>query len=158
MEPLNIFRSQYFAALAMLEEAIRLCPDTVWNRHDGPCPFWEKAYHALFYTHLYLAEDLDHFTQWEGHIDPDSADLIPKEVVLAYLEFVKVIVNDRLALTELEAPSGFHWLPFNKFELQIYNIRHIQQHTGELFERLDHEKIELNWVGTAKPDNFLERE
>jgi len=27
--------------------------------------------------------------------------------------------------------SGFDWLPFDKLELQFYNIRHIMQHTGE---------------------------
>ena len=42
---------------------------------------------------------------------------------------------------------GFYWLPFNKLELQFYNIRHIQQHTGELYERLGtRENIELDWV------------
>ncbi|HNS50851.1 MAG TPA: hypothetical protein PKO09_06665 [Anaerolineae bacterium] len=35
-----------------------------------------------------------------------------------------------------EAGSGFHWLPFSKLELRHYSIRHLQQHTGELMERL----------------------
>jgi hypothetical protein len=53
---------------------------------------------------------------------------------------------------DLEAESGFNWLPFDKLELQIYNIRHIQQHTGELYERLGTSgSIELSWVG-MKPD------
>jgi hypothetical protein len=35
----------------------------------------------------------------------------------------------------------------NKLELQFYNIRHIQQHTGELYERLSaYKNIKLNWV------------
>lgn len=149
MESLPIFRSQYLAALAMLEQAIRLCPDDVWGRRGNADPFWRKAYHALFYTHLYLDESSESFVRWERHVDPDTAVNISKEVLLAYMEFVKVVVDRRLALTDLEAPSGFDWLPFNKFELQLYNIRHIQQHTGELYERLDHEYIELNWVGQA---------
>jgi hypothetical protein len=36
----------------------------------------------------------------------------------------------------LEAPSGFPFLPFNKLELQFYNIRHTQHHTGQLADRL----------------------
>jgi len=48
----------------------------------------------------------------------------------------------------LEAESGFHWLPFSKLELQLYNLRHIQQHVGELYERLDRQNIELDWVST----------
>jgi hypothetical protein len=35
-------------------------------------------------------------------------------------------VVDRVPDTALEAESGFHWLPFDKLELQVYNIRHIQ--------------------------------
>ena len=49
---------------------------------------------------------------------------------------------------DLESKSGFDWLPINKLELQFYNIRHIQQHTGELCERLGVvEDIDVGWVG-----------
>jgi hypothetical protein len=35
-----------------------------------------------------------------------------------------------------------------KLELQFYTIRHLQQHTGELCERLGTEAgIEIGWVG-----------
>ena len=34
------------------------------------------------------------------------------------------------------APSGFSWLRFGKTELQLYNIRHIQHHAGQLTDRL----------------------
>jgi hypothetical protein len=38
----------------------------------------------------------------------------------------------------------------NKFELQIYTIRHLQQHSGELMERLgSRANISVDWVGTA---------
>jgi hypothetical protein len=36
----------------------------------------------------------------------------------------------------LDAASGFDWLPFNRFELHLYNMRHLQHHTGQLTERL----------------------
>ena len=45
-------------------------------------------------------------------------------------------VVERVTQLDLEAHSGFEWLPFGKLELQIYSIRHLQQHTGELMERL----------------------
>jgi len=54
---------------------------------------------------------------------------------------------EQVAAMDLQAESGFHWLPFNKLELQVYNIRHLQQHTGELCERLGaHGEIEVAWV------------
>ena len=61
-------------------------------------------------------------------------------------------MEEHVTSLDLEAESGFHWLPFDKLELQIYNIRHIQQHTGELYERLGTAGgVELGWVG-MKPD------
>jgi hypothetical protein len=32
----------------------------------------------------------------------------------------------------LERESGFRWLPFSRSELHVYNIRHVQHHTGQL--------------------------
>jgi hypothetical protein len=49
---------------------------------------------------------------------------------------------------DLAAESGFYWLPFDKAELQIYNIRHLQQDAGELMERLGSRAgLDVEWVG-----------
>lgn len=61
-------KSQYHAALAMLRDAIRRCPDDLWtNRGGGVTPFWRIAYHTLYYTHLYLQPSNRVFRPWEGH-------------------------------------------------------------------------------------------
>jgi len=53
-----------------------------------------------------------------------------------------------LPALNLEAPSGFYWLPFNKAELQFYNIRHTQHHTGQLADRLrTAANLGVDWVG-----------
>jgi hypothetical protein len=68
------------------------------------------------------------------------------------LSFVQEQVTKCVPQLSLDDDSGFYWLPFNKLELQIYTIRHIQQHAGELMERLGVlAGIEINWVGT-KPN------
>jgi hypothetical protein len=36
----------------------------------------------------------------------------------------------------LDSASGFHWLPFSRFELHLYNLRHLEHHTGQLADRL----------------------
>jgi len=59
---------------------------------------------------------------------------------------------------DLQAESGFHWLPFNKLELQLYNLRHTQQHIGELYERLDKYDIKLNWVKQQPAQSITEKE
>jgi len=59
-----------------------------------------------------------------------------REEVLEYLALCRRQIEERLPSTAFDAQSGFYWLPFNKLELQFYNIRHIQHHVGELYERL----------------------
>ena len=40
---------------------------------------------------------------------------------------------------------------FSVLELHLYNLRHIQQHTGELYERLGASGLaDLGWVSTGK--------
>jgi hypothetical protein len=151
MNPHLVIQSQYLASLGMLKQVIVNCPESLWDAPGNQDKFWRKSYHALFYAHLYLQRDEKDFIPWEKHHDPDGDVPFTKDEVLDYLSFVETQVIDRVPDTDLEAESGFHWLPFDKLELQLYNIRHIQQHTGELYERLDtHENIELDWVSSGK--------
>ncbi|MBP6805989.1 MAG: hypothetical protein KA362_17895, partial [Chloroflexi bacterium] len=67
---------------------------------------------------------------------------------LEYLAFCQQQVETVMGTLNFADESGFYWLPFTKLELQFYNIRHLMQHTGELYERLwARSKIELSWVG-----------
>ncbi len=151
----SILQSQYLAALAMLGDAIEKCPETLWDRPADQNRFWQAAYHALFYTHLYLQPSEKDFSPWDknrpgSHRMETTGEPYSKAEVLEYFEFCQQVVKAQVPALELEAPSGFHWLPFNKLELQLYNIRHIQQHCGELFERLSAAGgIEVHWVGTV---------
>ena len=167
MEIKNVIRSQYQAALGMLKQAITRCPESVWDDPGDKTRFWHIAYHALFYTHLYLQHSEQEFTPWAQHRDqyqfmgrvpwpphdePQIGEPYGKDEVLAYLELCQAEVEDKVPALNLEAESGFYWLPFGKLELQLYNIRHIQQHAGELMERLGtRANIEVDWIGMG-PD------
>jgi hypothetical protein len=77
----------------------------------------------------------------------EDASIYSKAEVLDYLRFCLEQVDSQVDMLNLEAESGFHWLPFNKLETQFYNIRHIMLHTGELCERLGaHGEIEVDWI------------
>ncbi len=54
MEIKDTVKSQYLASLGMLKGAIESCPESLWENPNYKNPFWHTAYHALFYTHLYL--------------------------------------------------------------------------------------------------------
>jgi len=52
-----VLKSQYHASLTMLRDAIEHCPPEEWLSTDHKNAFWQVAYHALFFTHLYLQRD-----------------------------------------------------------------------------------------------------
>jgi hypothetical protein len=163
----TVIRSQYLASLAMLEQAIIKCPESMWDDPDKKNRFWHVAYHALFFTHLYLSGSEKAFVPWSKHQEAFASLEVPagepgegqpppapyrKEELLEYLMLCQGLVKELVPALDLAAESGFYWLPFNKLELQFYNIRHLQQHTGELCERLGTEaNIDVDWVGMEPP-------
>jgi len=165
MDAKKVIRSQYLAALEMLKQAVEICPDALWNAPKDKNKFWQVAYHALFYAHLYLQKNVSDFVPWvkhqdgfeqPGRTDGAAAAAYGREEILAYLAICQEEVSEKTRTLDLEAPSGFEWLPFGKLELQIYNIRHIQQHAGELYERLGaRESIDVDWVSSC-PDYLAE--
>jgi len=151
MDTKQVIQSQYLAALAMLKQVVEKCPESVWYDPSEKFRVWSKAYHTIFFVHLYLQDTEKDFVEWEKHHDPDGDVPFTKDEVLEYLAFVEKQVMDRVPNINLDAESGFHWYPVNKLELQLINIRHIQQHTGELYETLGtRENIELDWIGFSK--------
>ncbi len=58
---------QYGSALEMLKQAMVQCPPALWDDLQGRKRFWLVAYHALFYTHLYLSDNLGAFKPWEKY-------------------------------------------------------------------------------------------
>ncbi len=162
MNPKSVIQSQYLAALKMLAGAINECPAEMWAAAETKNKFWHVAYHAIFFTHFYLHPTEADFIPWEKHKDEvvsldqksNTALVNPytKAEVLEYLTYFEAKIPEMVAALDLEAESGFYWLPFNKLEHQFYNIRHLQQHTGELCERLgEGALLDVNWVGMVHP-------
>jgi len=153
-------KSQYYASLAMLRHAIDACPAELWTSDRYVNPFWQVAYHTLFYTHLYLQPAEADFVPWERHREgynffatgPDERRLLSPysvEEILSYWTHCRDLVEsavDRLDLTSAE--SGFYWYQMSKLEHQFVNLRHIQHHTGQLADRLRQEAdMGVDWVG-----------
>jgi hypothetical protein len=158
LDILRVVARQYQASLAMLGQAIELCPESLWLSTDYPNRFWHIAWHAVFYTHLYLQPAQADFRPWAKHkqdsqyLDPRRRVDTPytKAEVLEYLELCRSEVDARVPALDLAAASGLPWLQFSKLEVQFYNIRHLQHHTGQLADRLRTAAgIGLVWV---RPD------
>jgi len=154
MDYLEIIRSQYLAALEMLKHAISTCPPAVWNDPADQNRSWYVAYHALYFIHYYLQESEADFEVWQGHWDEANPELPDMDAgytqadLLDYLSFCQAEVNRKVPALNPEAAAGFARRHMTKFELQIYSIRHIMQHTGELLERNGTRAgVEGIWVG-----------
>ena len=107
----SAFKSQYGSALAMLRDAVERCPDELWEDNGYTNCFWQIAYHALYFTHLYLQPEEAAFRPWPGHrgqvqhpdgiagpADPSSAlPLLPqpytRDEVLAYWQTCEAMVD-----------------------------------------------------------------
>ncbi|HUJ22101.1 MAG TPA: DinB family protein [Bryobacteraceae bacterium] len=158
----DVLARQYRAGLEMLREAVAVCPESLWAAPEYPNRFWHIAYHALFYTHLYLQAGEAEFHAWTKHKQnynflgplpwPPHERLViatpySKQEILDYQRICRKEIDAKVPSLDLAAASGFSWIPFSKLELQLYSIRHLQHHTGQLADRLRTAAgIGLKWV------------
>lgn len=160
-------KSQYHTSLAMFQEALERCDESLWFDTKAVNAYWQVAYHALFYVHMYLQPDLKSFQAWEGHQkDVQYANgiagtpkkdsplpLLPtpytKAQVQAFLDTCQSMVDPFIDSVDLANPkSGFPWYSCSKLEHQIISIRHLQHHTAQLGDKLRNAgSTGLEWQG-----------
>ncbi len=161
--------SQFGAAIDMLDNALRACPDDLWRVclwNDPSMPsefseFWYVAYHTLFWLDLYLSGAVDGFTPPAPFTldELDPAGLLPdrvytKDELRSYLDHsrqkCKRIVE---ALTDKRAAQRckFTWGEVSFVELLLDNMRHVQEHAAQLNLILGQNSASArSWVATAK--------
>lgn len=178
----TIVWKQFDAAIEMLDNAVAACPDDLWRQpvwHDQADPsqgtefwpeFWRIAYHAVFWLDLYL------FGSEEGFAPPapfrlveqdDSAGPLhnrpfSKEELRAYLAYAREKCRATFeTMTDERArqPVNFDWMREGEVvsyaELQLYCMRHIQEHAAQLSLLLGHHGVPdeaLDWVTRAQED------
>ncbi len=143
---------QFGAAIDTLGEALRNCPDELWEGRlwedepeqwvaSGFSAFWYLGYHTLFWLDLYL------YGAEEGFMPPEPFDLVEMEAgetlprtysrdeLLGYLESCRDKCRETIMKLTPEGarrPCRFPWgeLPYG--ELLLYNLRHVQEHAAQL--------------------------
>ena len=159
-------KEQYHAALAMLAQCVERCPEATWVEGEFPRAFWRVAFHAAFYTHLYLGQDEEAFRPWPGRRPgihhglwdrpedvepyelPTEAEVYGRGEILAYIRFVDGLVDPTVDGLDLDAEeTGFSWYPnMGKLSHVLMNLRHVQGHVGQLSERLMARGIDTDWI------------
>jgi hypothetical protein len=164
---------QFGAAIDMFGDALRDCPDDLWEERlweDQPdqwvaagfSSFWYLCYHTLFWLDLYLtgAE--------EGFAPPAPFDLVEmeanetlprvykREELLGYLDYCRQRCQETICGLSVEAARRlcrFSWGEVTFAELQLYNLRHVQEHGAQLRMFLGQRAGKsASWVAKARND------
>ncbi|HET9914513.1 MAG TPA: DinB family protein [Anaerolineales bacterium] len=162
---------QFGPAIDMVGDALRDCPDELWEKRlweDQPgqwvaagfSTFWYLGYHTLFWLDLYLtgAE--------EGFAPPAPFDLVEMNAneslprtysraeLLGYLEHCRRRCQDTIGAMTNEQASRlcrFPWGELTFAELQLYNLRHVQEHGAQLRMFLGQQAgRSAKWIPRAK--------
>lgn len=170
MELRQALKEQLHAALAMLADCVRRCPDELWTAGAPPRAFWRVAFHAAYFTQLYLGQDEAAFVSWPGNradiaaqVNP-TADVEPYELpedtapydqrtMLDYIAYVGGLVDRIVDALDLDTEwSGFpHYPAMAKLSHELLTLRHLQGHVGQLSERLMERGIDSDWISGGKP-------
>ncbi len=161
----KILTGQFEASLCMMNECVQKCPQEHWDGKIAKYAFWHVAYHTLCFVDLYLSPDEETFQPRDFHPRGRSelneefpSRRFEKREITEYLAICRQKAIETLASEtreSLERESGFPWLSFSRGELHLYNIRHIQHHTGQLsayLRRIDEalqDPKAVRWVATG---------
>ena len=129
---------QFGAVLEMLESSIMVCPESFWDKKD----FWYSVYHTIFWLDYYSSTDPDSFFPPESFTlsEFDPKEILPeriysKQELLQYLEFAgKKCFCLIDGLNEETSKERFITKKknYNRIEMIIYSMRHVQHHIGQL--------------------------
>lgn len=141
---------QFGASIDYLKATIATCPDELWRaslwEHAEENPefsqFWYRAYHALFWLDCYL------YGTEDGFLPPPPFELIEQDAdgplparpytqqeLLTYVADLREKCRTTLEALTDEAARRLCWFPWGEvtfFELLIYNLRHVQEHSAQL--------------------------
>ena len=149
----GILWRQLGAAIDMLGGTLRACPDELWEERlweDQPdqwvaagfSTFWYVGYHTLFWLDLYLTgEEEEQFAPPAPfdvvEMDPNEAlpRVYTRDELLTYLAHCRQKCQEIiLTLSDEQAHRlcRYPWGEVTYVELQLYNLRHVQEHGAQL--------------------------
>ena len=162
--------NQFHATLAMFGNTIDQCPPDQWHAKIARLTFNQAAFHALFFTDVYLGPDLKSLREQPFHHEhaavfadyEELEDRAPqagyeKSFIQAYVLHCKEkaarVINSE-SPEDLQRRPGFDWQDFSRAELHVYNLRHLQHHAAHLSLHLRRNTaVDVPWVRSRWPDD-----
>ena len=158
----TIVWQQFGAAIDMLDDAIRHCLDRLWTavlwQDTDDVQYghmWFVAYHTLLWLDLFLTGSAEGFAPpapfMHGAL-PETP--YTQDQILQYLAQCRTKCQSTIAaLTDETAQQRcvFEWMELSFLELQLYSMRHVQEHAAQVSLVLGQHDVEgLDWVVTAR--------
>ena len=160
---------QFGAAIDTLDNALRTCPAELWREQlwknpaepSGYSEFWYLAFHSLFWLDFYLHGSEAGFTPPQPFTldEFDASGLLPerpysKDELQTYLRYCRQKCYETIDALSDELASrrcGFGGGEGSFFELQLYNMRHVQEHAAQFNLFLGQKGVSVvSWVAKAK--------
>jgi hypothetical protein len=131
--------NQFGASIEMLENAISICPDELWNTEER---FWYNAFHCIFFMDYYLSKQPKEFVPPAPFDFSEFEDRMPSQIyskpeILEYLSFCKQKSKNLFAELNTQKLNE-RWINesgsmnYSILEILVYNMRHIQHHAAQL--------------------------
>lgn len=161
--------NQFGATIDSLQDAIEACPNELWEHRlwrDGTkevdySAVWNVMSHVLFWLDLYLSGSEDGFEPPPpfGLEELDASGPLParrftKDEIQGYLAHCRAKCHETIeAMTDDTAAAVCDLGRFRPsfYELQLYNMRHVQEHAAQLSLLLGREiGLGTRWVARAR--------
>jgi hypothetical protein len=162
---------QFGAAIDTLGNALRDCPDEMWEARlwadepdqwvaKGFGAFWYLGYHTLFWLDLYLTGAEEGFTPPAPFdlVEMEAHEVLPRTYTRA--ELLQYLAECRRKCQEIITSMSpqqaqrwcrFAWGELTFAELQLYNLRHVQEHAAHLNMFLGQQAGQsTRWVAQAE--------
>ena len=162
---------QFGAAIDMLDDAIKNCPNELWETQlwddepdqwvaKGFSKFWYLCYHTLFWLDLYLTGAEEGFSPPAPFdlVEMESNESLPRpysrEELLGYLLTCRQncqAVISAMSQEQANRLCQFSWGEVTFAELQLYNLRHVMEHSAQLRMFLGQQANKsATWVSEAR--------
>ena len=143
---------QFAIAIDSLGEALRQCPDALWELHlweDVPdqwvamgfSSFWYLVYHTLFWLDLYLTGAEEGFRPPEPFdlVEMEAHETLPRpytrEKLLGYWALCRQRCQEAIESLTVDRANEvctFAWGEVPYGELLLYTMRHVEEHASQL--------------------------
>ena len=154
----EIMWKQFGASIDMFENAVRNCPEDLW---DTESKYWYIVYHTLFFLDYYLTTDPDNFSPPSpftlSEFDPDGEmpeRVFTKEEMMTYLNHCRNKCHDLIAGLNADIALNRWKNEYRDYsipEILIYNMRHVQHHGAQLNLLLRQNGADVpDWVSQTK--------